>query len=94
MYKAQLDSNNICIGVTGNVDVDGIEVSTMDVLGMKYENNEWVAVENAQGTIEGATPKEPTIEDKVNQLCEDNTTILMALTDIYEKLSTSSNATE
>lgn len=45
---AQLDANNICIGVGTDDSLVGIEVNSFDVLGKRYENGEWVDVPQPQ----------------------------------------------
>ncbi len=58
MYYAQLDENNICVGVSdlsGEIIADNmirIEEMNTDLIGKKYNNGNWEAVEPLKNKFE------------------------------------------
>ena len=58
-YYAQIDENNICIGVTQLSDeINHANMITLDeydtaILGKKYENGKFIEIQQASENIEG-----------------------------------------
>jgi len=83
-YYAQLNENNICVGVSqlsGEVNAPNmipIPSLNTDYLWRKYENGSWSA--------EKLEPVSSAPVDDFEQLKQDNINIMLALTEVYEML--------
>ena len=79
MIYAQLNEENICIGVSdlsGEVEADNmilLESFDVDILGKKYNNGEWEDVEqevkeNSEPIVENINEKIANLEEKIENL--------------------------
>ena len=70
MYIAQLDHNNICIGLTTNANVYGIKTETEDVYGKKYVDGIWVEVPAIESELTQEQAQMNRIENAISKTHE------------------------
>ena len=69
MYRAILNSENICVGICNDTPLyKGGVLVNRDVTGMKYDNGEWLEVKTEQ--VESQLDR---IETAVNDIAKNNT---------------------
>lgn len=93
-YYAQIDENNICVGVSdlsGEVNTDNmIRLDTYDlaVMGKKYEDGTWLEVENPEPEPPEPVEPQPTnseIKSMLLEVQEQNLILMESLAEMYEQ---------
>lgn len=92
MIYAQLDNNNVCIGISqlsGEVQVENmlqIENYDVTILGKKYENGKWIELPNPpvepteeEFIIAQTLINQASIKEQLNTIDETNSQILLKL---------------
>ena len=75
MY-AQIDSSGYCFAVSDYNAQGAIKVSGVDVLGKVYQDGEW---------LDPPQEEQPEPVDDLAEIKEQNTLIMMALAELYER---------